>query len=143
MGILVESIDQGYWVVVDELNRADLDKAFGEMFTLLSGKRATLPFKDKENRRFVILPPGEAADVEEHPVRLQQDWRMIGTMNTFDKASLFQLSFAFMRRFAFVDVAPPEREDFRSLLDTAWPEEPPGDELTTWKDILAGRWGAG
>jgi hypothetical protein len=37
-------------------------------------------------------------------------------MNTFDKSSLFQLSFAFMRRFAFVEVSLPTDEGFRNLL---------------------------
>ena len=35
-------------------------------------------------------------------------WRVLGTMNVSDKASLFQLSFAFSRRFAIIDVPLPE-----------------------------------
>ncbi len=42
---------------------------------------------------------------------------MIGTMNTFDKASLFQLSYAFMRRFAFVEIPIPSQADYRRILE--------------------------
>lgn len=123
LGIVSEAIDSGRWVVIDELNRADIDKAFGELFTVLSGKRVSLPFKDKSGGRFVIVPPGETVDENERPIQVQDDWRMIGTMNTFDKASLFQLSFAFMRRFAFVEVPVPDKGQYSSLLDASWPEE--------------------
>ena len=55
---------------------------------------------------------------------MPENWRIIGTMNTFDKASLYQLSFAFMRRFAFVDVDPPEQVAYAALLASKvrrWP----------------------
>jgi 5-methylcytosine-specific restriction protein B len=47
---------------------------------------------------------------------LPKDWRLIATMNTFDKASLFQLSYAFMRRFAFIEVPIPEVGQFETFL---------------------------
>jgi hypothetical protein len=42
-------------------------------------------------------------------------WRLIGTLNIRDKASLFQLGFAFLRRFAMVDVPLPDEEPYREL----------------------------
>jgi MoxR-like ATPase len=114
--VFVESVRTGRWLVIDELNRADIDKAFGELFTLFSGNRVRLSYRI-EGKPIVLLPPGSSADeTSEHPIYLVQDWRMIGTMNTFDKASLFQLSYAFMRRFAFVDVPVPSRADYEHLL---------------------------
>ena len=41
---------------------------------------------------------------------------IIATMNVFDKALLFEMSFALMRRFAFVEVAVPDHDDFHQLL---------------------------
>src|SRR5699024_4306571 len=43
----------------------------------------------------------------DHTYVIPNDWRMIGTMNTVDKASLFEMSYAFMRRFAFIPVGIP------------------------------------
>jgi hypothetical protein len=43
-------------------------------------------------------------------------WRVIATMNVFDKSLLFEMSFALMRRFAFIEVASPPDEVFRELI---------------------------
>ena len=42
-------------------------------------------------------------------------WRLIGTLNVSDKASLFRLSFAFLRRFAVIDVPLPAADNYRTL----------------------------
>jgi MoxR-like ATPase len=118
-GIVVESINAGHWLILDEINRADIDKAFGELFTVLSGRRVSLPFKDQEGRRLAILPPGESADENEAPVQVQRDWRILGTMNSFDKSSLFQMSFAFMRRFGFISIPIPDATHYEALLTEA------------------------
>jgi hypothetical protein len=47
---------------------------------------------------------------------IHPNWRIIGTMNVYDKSSLFQLSFAFMRRFAFVEVELPGDAEYTRLL---------------------------
>ncbi|MCB0012912.1 MAG: hypothetical protein KDE34_13455, partial [Anaerolineales bacterium] len=49
-------------------------------------------------------------DYVRHP-----NWRIIGTMNVFDRSFLFSMSFAFMRRFAFIDVAVPEAASYAGL----------------------------
>jgi MoxR-like ATPase len=114
--VFVESVRTGRWLVIDELNRADIDKAFGELFTLFSGNRVRLSYR-LDNRPIVLLPPGSDVDVQvEYPIYLMPDWRLLGTMNTFDKASLFQMSYAFMRRFAFVEIAVPDPASFQQLI---------------------------
>ena len=45
-------------------------------------------------------------------------WRIVGTMNVYDKSSLYAMSFAFMRRFAFVDVDLPSPTTYSRLVDT-------------------------
>jgi hypothetical protein len=44
-------------------------------------------------------------------------WRLLGTLNVRDKATLFQLSFAFLRRFAVVEVPLPAEDDYRQLFE--------------------------
>lgn len=114
-GLVARALASGHWLVIDEINRADIDKAFGELFTLFSGKTVRLPFRKRHGEKLLDVVLGEAGgDVYAIPV--PPDWRIIGTMNTFDKASLFQLSYAFMRRFAFIDVPVPARPVFERIL---------------------------
>lgn len=117
--IVSQSLLRRRWLIIDEINRADIDKAFGEMFTLLAGKSVRLPYKRRQGDSFldVVLgaaPPGE----EVFAIPVPQNWRLIGTMNTFDKSSLFQLSFAFMRRFAFIEVPIPAPAQFSAILNS-------------------------
>lgn len=120
-GAIVDSIMRGNCLIIDEINRADIDKAFGEMFTLLAGNSVTLPYKRKGPDGFLRLriqvddSPAEA-DIDVIP--LPKGWRLIGAMNDADKASLKRLSLAFVRRFAFVPVGIPPAADYRDLLAT-------------------------
>jgi len=117
-GIVTEAIGQNKWILLDEVNRADVDKAFGELFTLLAGRDVQLAFEGPIPGRRISLrvdPDGEMA-ASDGTFVLRQDWRIIGTMNSFDKASLYQLSYAFMRRFAFVEVPVPEIATYSGLL---------------------------
>ena len=44
-GLFVDAIETGRWLVIDELNRSNFDRAFGQLFTVLSGQAVVLPFK--------------------------------------------------------------------------------------------------
>ncbi|SDQ81309.1 AAA family ATPase [Virgibacillus salinus] len=98
------------WLIIDEINRADIDKAFGSLFSVLTGDEVTLPFESKSGESIRMKPQGEMASVEadEHTYVVPNDWRIIATMNTIDKASLYEMSYAFMRRFAFIPVGIPK-----------------------------------
>jgi MoxR-like ATPase len=115
-GIFLEAIASEKWLIIDEINRADIDKAFGELFTVLSGQAVTLPYKD-DGRLVRILPSGQTSGEETRDYAIPKGWRIIGTMNIYDKASLFSMSYAFMRRFAFIDVPVPESRSYGRLLD--------------------------
>ena len=105
------------WLIVDELNRADMDKAFGSLFSVLAGDSVTLSYRAPSEKNVVVRPqrPQEAlqngADGSDHEFIIPRDWRMLATMNTYDKMSLYEMSYALMRRFAFVAVSVPERID--------------------------------
>ena len=139
-GIFLRAVRTGQWLVIDEINRAEIDKAFGELFTLLSKQQVDLPYKVGEER-LRILPPAEGAnwigegrgsyDYVMHP-----NWRILATMNVYDKSYLFQMSFAFMRRFAFVDVDLPTFEVYKALRQRWINKSPLQTAPTTYKDTF-------
>ncbi len=114
-GIFLRAIREQKWLIIDEINRAEIDKAFGELFTVLSGQAVVLPYRDGYHP-IRILPAGAVPQTERDYV-IAPTWRVIGTMNVYDKASLFEMSYAFMRRFAFVDVSIPDDGTFGSILE--------------------------
>lgn len=123
-GVVVNSMQDGRILVVDEINRADIDKAFGELFTLLSGGDVDLTYRRRGGEsagRRIRLVTGDAgaAPGDVDPIHMPAWWRLIGAMNDSDKASLKRLSFAFVRRFAFVPVGLPSPPDYAALIDAA------------------------
>jgi len=123
-GVFTEAMAANKWLIIDEMNRADIDKAFGEMFTLLGGKRKSimLPYRKRQDNgsyRRVVLGMANTQQADTHIYSLDPSWRLLGTMNTFDKASLFQMSFAFSRRVAVIEIAIPDEEDYRIILEAA------------------------
>lgn len=116
-GLFVESIEKGRWLVIDELNRSNFDRAFGQLFTVLSGSAVVLPFKRKgQARPLSLVPAGVDPPDETDVIRVPANWRIIATMNVFDKNLLFEMSYALMRRFAFIEVGAPTEEAYRKLL---------------------------
>jgi MoxR-like ATPase len=116
-------------LVIDEINRADIDKAFGQFFTVLSGQKVTLPFETGEDEEIQVVPGAELEEHEdldrndENVYVVPKSWRLLATMNTYDKTSLYELSYAFMRRFAFIRVGVPELEHDRDKEKNEFMEE--------------------
>jgi MoxR-like ATPase len=84
---------RGHWLIIDEFNRAHIDAALGESLTALSNGEALMVRIDDT---LVRLP-------------LPKDFRIIGTLNSFDRNYLNQISEALKRRFAFIEIMPPKR----------------------------------
>lgn len=85
---------RGVWLVIDELTRAPVDAAFGSLLTTLSG-----------GDHITLSVP--AADGTSRDLPVPADFRIIGTLNSFDRHFLNQMSEAIKRRFDFIDVPPP------------------------------------
>lgn len=117
-GLFVEAIETGRWLVIDELNRSNFDRAFGQLFTVLSGSAVVLPYKRKgQSRPLSLVPAGVEPPDDTDVIRVPANWRIIATMNVFDKNLLFEMSYALMRRFAFIEVGTPSDEKYRRLLE--------------------------
>lgn len=87
---------QADWLLIDELNRANIDRAFGELFAVLgtdSASPITLPHQREGNRNLVV------------PRR----FRIVATLNSFDRQFVNNLSQAIRRRFTFVTVNIPDK----------------------------------
>lgn len=89
---------QAHWLLIDELSRADIDKAIGPLYTALSGGKAAdrvvnLWFETSPDRTSVVLP---------------ERFRIVATMNDVDTAFVNQLSQGLQRRFKFVFVGVPD-----------------------------------
>ena len=94
-------------LVIDELNRADIDKAFGQLFTVLSGQPVQLPYTH-EGSEIELSPADDASNTPPaNEYVIPESWRLFATLNTYDKTSLYEMSYAFMRRFAFIRVPAP------------------------------------
>ncbi len=88
----------GTWLVIDEFNRADIDKAFGQLFTALRTRNLKIP--------------SNKVDEYYDDLKISKDYRIIGTLNTADKHFLFKLSDALKSRFAYIEVDIVKREQF-------------------------------
>ena len=87
--------NQPYVMVIDELNRGNVSKIFGELITLLEMDKR----KGQKNAESVILP------YSKKPFMIPNNVFIIATMNTADR-SLGTLDYAIRRRFAFVACKP-------------------------------------
>lgn len=118
-GKFLEAIELNKWLIIDEINRSDIDKAFGQLFTVLSGQNVELPYK--ENGKSIKIKNWDETyckhDKENATYYIGTNWRIIGTMNVDDKDSLFDLSYAFMRRFMFIEVDLPSESYYKRLIE--------------------------
>lgn len=108
--------EQASWLVVDELNRSEIDKVFGDLFTVFGSddvdkRKMPLWFENDENKKMLYVP---------------RRYRIIGLMNNFDKNFVFDLSHGLARRFTIVSVLPPKED----MMD---------NEISNCKSVIANK----
>ena len=99
-GRMLEAIEAGKLLLIDEFNRADINKAFGEMFLAIESRE-------------INLSEDKAEVYGKKVIEIPKEFQFIGTMNDFDKNLLLtELSYGLITRLAFVDVEPdPSKEE--------------------------------
>jgi 5-methylcytosine-specific restriction enzyme B len=105
--------NQAHWLIIDEFNRAEIDKAIGPLYTVLGGgsadNRLPLWFGDENGSGTSVWIP--------------RRFRIIATMNTVDANYVYTLSQGLSRRFQFIHVGVPSHaqleEELRQARQTA------------------------
>jgi 5-methylcytosine-specific restriction enzyme B len=110
-----------YILIIDEINRANLAKVFGELYFLLEYRNSSISLQYSPDKEFV----------------LPENLFIIGTMNTADR-SIARVDTAMRRRFAFVELHP-RIPPVRGLLSRWLAREGLPDEPAVLLDELNGR----
>jgi 5-methylcytosine-specific restriction protein B len=97
--------DRPFFFIIDEINRGNLSKIFGELLMLIE--------TDKRNKIHELKLAYSEDDDDKFYV--PENVYIIGTMNTADR-SLAIVDYALRRRFAFINLEPDYGEAFSSFL---------------------------
>ena len=98
--------DNKYFFIIDEINRGNLSKIFGELMMLIEA--------DKRGKYSLPLTYSEKDDA---PFSVPSNLYLIGTMNTADR-SLAIVDYALRRRFRFISLKPNFNSTFIAFLST-------------------------
>ena len=100
-----ENKENKYFLIIDEINRGNISKIFGELFMLIEN--------DKRGEEYAL----ELVYKDDEKFFVPENLYIIGLMNTADR-SLAMLDYALRRRFIFIDIEPAfNKPQFREDLE--------------------------
>lgn len=97
-----DDVERDYFFIIDEINRGNLSKIFGELLMLIEN--------DKRGEKLRLLYANELFSVPKNVY-------IIGLMNTADR-SLAMIDYALRRRFAFYEIEPAfDSDGFQAIVE--------------------------
>ncbi len=128
-GFVPDALRQNRWLVLDEANRADLDRIMGPLLTWLAEEEVQIGRTDPHSGVPILLGWSQSGSsmMESDDVGRSmrflagRDWRMIGTYNPQDAMRVFRFGLALSRRFVVVPVPTISPGQFDELLRTQHP----------------------
>lgn len=110
-------------VILDEMNRADLSRVFGEAFSLLENRGELIRLPRSSTGSSVNSEQDPAAGVNVDQLQVPENLYFIGTMNLIDQ-SVEQVDFALRRRFLWKPMRF-DRDAMVQVLSDRWESKVP------------------
>jgi 5-methylcytosine-specific restriction protein B len=99
----IDNPTKNYFLIIDEINRGNLSKIFGELLMLIESDK-----RGPDHSLYLTYTP-------EEEFYIPSNIHIIGTMNTADR-SLAMVDYALRRRFAFIDIEPTFNQKFKNYI---------------------------
>jgi len=146
-GVLLSALRNDEWLILDETNRADMDRVLGGVLTWLSGQRVQIGNWRSAQHPGASTPvylswgDDESTEiVEDIPnlveYRVGTSWRLLGTYNAVDAQRVFRMGQALTRRFKHVPILPVPPTEFAAILAVHNPDGPNAAEIAACVEAL-------
>jgi MoxR-like ATPase len=127
-GFFLQALKNDQLLLIDEMNRADLDRVLGPVLTFLAGQSVDLGITHlgsdgagSKPKKMILAwssnpESGCKEDDEQRVYYAGTDWRLLGTYNNVDRGKVFPLGSALQRRWALVPVFPVSKSLAEQIL---------------------------